>query len=129
MPPSFSAGDLEEPDVPLVANASAPLAHDPLVQPSWAMTRRDPAAVPLAALKGGTAALVVVACADDWANDGFHARAAANKAAWLLPLLARWREELGGNMVRINISRSKGIGERTLWRPLTPVTQWAAIKD
>ena len=44
-------------------------------------------------------------------------------------LLARWREELGGNMVRINISRSKGIGERTLWRPLTPVTQWAAIKD
>ena len=44
-------------------------------------------------------------------------------------LLARWREELGGNMVRINISRSKGIGKRTLWRPLTPVTQWAAIKD
>ena len=44
-------------------------------------------------------------------------------------LLARWREELGGTMVRINISRAKGVGERTLWRPLTPVTQWAAVKD
>ncbi len=44
-------------------------------------------------------------------------------------LLTRWREELGGNMVRINISRAKGVGERTLWRPLTPVTQWASIKD
>ncbi len=44
-------------------------------------------------------------------------------------LLAKWREELGGNMVRINISRAKGVGTRTLWRPLTPVTQWAAIKD
>jgi len=44
-------------------------------------------------------------------------------------LLARWRDELGGNMVRINISRAKPIGERTLWRPLSPVTQWAAIKD
>ncbi len=44
-------------------------------------------------------------------------------------LLARWHEELGGNMVRINISRAKGVGARTLWRPLTPVTQWAATKD
>lgn len=44
-------------------------------------------------------------------------------------LLVRWREELGGNMVHINISRAKGVGTRTLWRPLTPVTQWAAIKD
>jgi len=44
-------------------------------------------------------------------------------------LFVRWREELGGNMVRINISRAKGVGTRTLWRPLTPVTQWAAIKD
>ena len=75
----------------LVANASAPLAHDPLAQPSWTQLFREPAAVPTAALKGGTAALVVVACADDWANDGFHARVAANKARWLLPLLAHWR--------------------------------------
>ena len=44
-------------------------------------------------------------------------------------LLARWRDELGGTMVRVNISRAKGVGERRLWRPLTPVTQWAAIKD
>ena len=44
-------------------------------------------------------------------------------------LLSHWRAELGGNMVRINISRAKGVGTRTLWRPLTPVTQWAAIKD
>ena len=44
-------------------------------------------------------------------------------------LLTRWREELGGNMVRINISRAKGIGAHHLWRPLTPVTQWAAVKD
>ncbi|MDA0228856.1 MAG: precorrin-6y C5,15-methyltransferase (decarboxylating) subunit CbiE [Proteobacteria bacterium] len=44
-------------------------------------------------------------------------------------LLSRWYEELGGNMVRINISRAKGVGTRTLWRPLTPVTQWAATKD
>jgi precorrin-6Y C5,15-methyltransferase (decarboxylating) len=44
-------------------------------------------------------------------------------------LLAGWREELGGTMIRINISRAKGVGTRTLWRPLTPVTQWAAVKD
>ncbi|MBT3171516.1 MAG: precorrin-6y C5,15-methyltransferase (decarboxylating) subunit CbiE [Rhodospirillaceae bacterium] len=44
-------------------------------------------------------------------------------------LLTQWRDELGGTMVRINISRAKGVGERRLWRPLTPVTQWAAIKD
>ena len=44
-------------------------------------------------------------------------------------LLTRWREELGGNIVRINISRAKGAGDSTIWRPLSPVTQWAAIKD
>ena len=44
-------------------------------------------------------------------------------------LLTRWRDELGGNMVRINISRAKGVGNSTIWRPLSPVTQWASIKD
>ena len=44
-------------------------------------------------------------------------------------LMTRWRDELGGTMVRINISRAKVVGAHTLWRPLTPVTQWAAIKD
>jgi len=44
-------------------------------------------------------------------------------------LMTRWRNELGGTMVRINISRAKVVGASTLWRPLTPVTQWAAIKD
>jgi len=44
-------------------------------------------------------------------------------------LLTRWSEDLGGNMVRINISRAKSVGNSTIWRPLSPVTQWAVIKD
>jgi len=44
-------------------------------------------------------------------------------------LLTRWRDELGGNLVRINISRAKGVGHSTIWRPLSPITQWAVIKD
>ncbi len=43
-------------------------------------------------------------------------------------LLVAWREKLGGDMARINISRAKDVRGHSLWRPLTPVTQWAVIK-
>jgi len=43
-------------------------------------------------------------------------------------LMVAWREKLGGDMARINISRAKDVTGHSLWRPLTPVTQWAVIK-
>jgi precorrin-6Y C5,15-methyltransferase (decarboxylating) len=42
--------------------------------------------------------------------------------------LIRWRGELGGSLTRIAISRAEPIGIYLGWRPLMPVTQWAAVK-
>jgi precorrin-6Y C5,15-methyltransferase (decarboxylating) len=36
--------------------------------------------------------------------------------------------QLGGNLTRISISRAEAVGGLTGWRPLMPVTQWAATK-
>ncbi len=42
--------------------------------------------------------------------------------------LARWRGELGGEMVRIAVSRTEPVGPYTGWRPFMPVTQLRAVK-
>ncbi|MGW0662403.1 precorrin-6Y C5,15-methyltransferase (decarboxylating) subunit CbiT [Streptodolium elevatio] len=42
--------------------------------------------------------------------------------------LVRHRAELGGDLTRIQISRSTPVGRFTGWRTLMPVTQWVAVK-
>src|SRR5262249_44510809 len=42
--------------------------------------------------------------------------------------LAEHREALGGALTRIAVSRAEPIGTRLGWRPMMPVTQWAAVK-
>ena len=42
--------------------------------------------------------------------------------------LARWRAELGGELIRIAVSRTGAVGPYTGWRPLMPVTQLRAVK-
>jgi precorrin-6Y C5,15-methyltransferase (decarboxylating) len=42
-------------------------------------------------------------------------------------LLAR-HAALGGELIRIAISRAGAVGEKTGWRPAMPVTQWVWIK-
>jgi len=42
--------------------------------------------------------------------------------------LTGWRNELGGSLTRIAVSRAEPIGAHLGWRPLMPVTQWAAVK-
>ncbi|MFQ6017689.1 MAG: precorrin-6y C5,15-methyltransferase (decarboxylating) subunit CbiE [Kiloniellaceae bacterium] len=43
-------------------------------------------------------------------------------------ILARWQDEIGGEMVRIAVSRAAPVGRYTGWRPLMPVTQLQAVK-
>ncbi len=42
--------------------------------------------------------------------------------------LYRWREETGGTLVRVAVSRAEPVGRFAGWRALTPVTQLAAVK-
>jgi len=42
--------------------------------------------------------------------------------------VADHREALGGTLTRIAVSRAEPIGARLGWRPMMPVTQWAAVK-
>jgi len=42
--------------------------------------------------------------------------------------LARWQAALGGELVRILVSRAVPIGSLLTWRPHLPVTQWAVTK-
>lgn len=43
-------------------------------------------------------------------------------------LLAGWHKTLGGELVRIAVSRAEPIGSLLTWRPHLPITQWAASK-
>jgi precorrin-6Y C5,15-methyltransferase (decarboxylating) len=43
--------------------------------------------------------------------------------------LLQCRDEMGGSLGRIAISRAEPIGPYLGWRPLMPVTQWAAVKS
>jgi precorrin-6Y C5,15-methyltransferase (decarboxylating) len=42
--------------------------------------------------------------------------------------LYRHHENLGGELVRIAVSRAEPVGRLTGWRPMMPVTQWRAVK-
>lgn len=42
--------------------------------------------------------------------------------------LAGWQARYGGDLTRIAISRAAHIGEKLAWRPLSPITQLAAVK-
>jgi precorrin-6Y C5,15-methyltransferase (decarboxylating) len=42
--------------------------------------------------------------------------------------LAGWQTRYGGDLTRIAISRAAYIGEKLAWRPLSPITQLAAVK-
>ncbi len=42
--------------------------------------------------------------------------------------LLRCQGMLGGRLTRLAVSRAEPIGSRLGWRPLMPVTQWAAVK-
>ena len=42
--------------------------------------------------------------------------------------LGRWQREVGGELARIAVSRAEPVGEFQGWRPLMPVTQFAAVK-
>ena len=74
------------------ANASA-LPNLTYPAPSADVTPRVDFATPPPLLQGarGAAALVVVSCSSDYANQGFRARVKENRARHLSPLLAAWR--------------------------------------
>ena len=42
--------------------------------------------------------------------------------------LVSWREQVGGMLTRIAVSRAEPVGGRTGWRPLMAVTQFAVTK-
>ena len=42
--------------------------------------------------------------------------------------LAAWQAKIGGELVRISVSRAAPIGKFLGWRPLMPVTQWVVRK-
>ncbi|MFC0106707.1 bifunctional cobalt-precorrin-7 (C(5))-methyltransferase/cobalt-precorrin-6B (C(15))-methyltransferase [Kibdelosporangium aridum] len=44
-------------------------------------------------------------------------------------VVARWHARLGGDLVRISITRGSPVGGFTGWRPLMPVTIWSVTKE
>ncbi|MEV4317364.1 precorrin-6y C5,15-methyltransferase (decarboxylating) subunit CbiE [Actinocrispum sp. NPDC049592] len=44
-------------------------------------------------------------------------------------VVARWHADLGGDLVRISISRGSPVGGFTGWRPMMPVTTWVIAKE
>ena len=42
--------------------------------------------------------------------------------------IAAWHERIGGELIRIAISRTKPLGDMSGWHSLAPVTQWAVTK-
>ncbi|MGF1612026.1 MAG: precorrin-6y C5,15-methyltransferase (decarboxylating) subunit CbiE [Kiloniellales bacterium] len=42
--------------------------------------------------------------------------------------LLAWHAQVGGSLTRIAVSRAEPLGNRLAWRPLMPVTQFAAVK-
>jgi precorrin-6Y C5,15-methyltransferase (decarboxylating) len=42
--------------------------------------------------------------------------------------LAAWHARLGGELVRLSVSRAEPVGSMLCWRPMMPITQWAIIK-
>ncbi|MCE7011337.1 precorrin-6y C5,15-methyltransferase (decarboxylating) subunit CbiE [Kibdelosporangium philippinense] len=44
-------------------------------------------------------------------------------------VMARWHARLGGDLVRISVTRGSPVGGFTGWRPLMPVTIWTVNKE
>jgi precorrin-6B C5,15-methyltransferase / cobalt-precorrin-6B C5,C15-methyltransferase len=44
-------------------------------------------------------------------------------------IIAEWHRRIGGDLVRIAVSRAAPVGGFTGWRPAMPVTQWAVTKE
>ena len=42
--------------------------------------------------------------------------------------ITAWRDRIGGELIRIAISRTKPLGDMSGWHSLAPVTQWAVVK-
>ncbi len=42
-------------------------------------------------------------------------------------LLARWQAEKGGDLLRIELTRSNALGSRQAWKPAYPVVQWSVL--
>jgi precorrin-6Y C5,15-methyltransferase (decarboxylating) len=43
-------------------------------------------------------------------------------------VVADWRERIGGDLIRVAVSRAGPVGGFTAWRPMLPVTQWTVDK-
>ncbi|NJL61322.1 MAG: precorrin-6y C5,15-methyltransferase (decarboxylating) subunit CbiE [Methylacidiphilales bacterium] len=43
--------------------------------------------------------------------------------------LFAWREQVGGELIRVGIQRAEPIGKFSGWKAIAPVTQWVVIKD
>jgi precorrin-6B C5,15-methyltransferase / cobalt-precorrin-6B C5,C15-methyltransferase len=43
-------------------------------------------------------------------------------------VVAQWYARLGGDLVRISVSRGSAVGGFTGWRPHMPVTTWSVTK-
>ncbi|GLZ40220.1 precorrin-6y C5,15-methyltransferase (decarboxylating) subunit CbiE [Actinokineospora sp. NBRC 105648] len=43
-------------------------------------------------------------------------------------LITQWHRQVGGDLVRLSVSRAAPVGGFTGWRPMMPVTQWSATK-
>ncbi|WP_163505846.1 precorrin-6y C5,15-methyltransferase (decarboxylating) subunit CbiE [Fodinicola acaciae] len=44
-------------------------------------------------------------------------------------LVTAWQGRIGGELVRVEISRAGALGGFTAWRPMLPVTQWIVTKE
>ncbi len=98
-----------------VVEGEAPEALEPL---------DDPDAVFLGG--GASAAGLVDTC---WARLKPGGRLVANAVTLEgEQALLTWREQNGGDLTRLAISRAEPVGGLTGWRPLMPVTQLAAVK-
>jgi precorrin-6Y C5,15-methyltransferase (decarboxylating) len=113
----------------IVANADALGVPDLVVVPGSA-----PAA--LAGLPRPDAVFVGGAVSVDGVIDGCLAalcpggRLVANAVTLAAETaLSGWHARLGGDLIRIALSRAAPLGEFTTWRPALPVTQWTYHKE
>jgi precorrin-6Y C5,15-methyltransferase (decarboxylating) len=65
-----------------------------------------------------------------WQALGVGGRLVANAVTLESELLAaQWHSRLGGELIRIEISRAAPVGGYTAWRPAMPITQWVVVKS
>ena len=75
---------------------------------------------------GATAAGMIETCWDALAHRG---RLVVNAVTVESErVVADWRERIGGDLIRVAVSRAGPVGGFTAWRPMMPVTQWTVDK-